>query len=75
MSVGAAVVDEPVGLYQIASIEVRGGSAIFTEANGGFLSQGGFAHLPNGPAAPELQDWTQEVRLRSMGGNWYSWVD
>jgi hypothetical protein len=75
VSVGAEVVDEPVGLYQITSIEIRGGSSIFTEENGGFWSEGGFAHLPNGPAAPELQEWSQEVRLQSMGGNWYSWTD
>ncbi len=75
VSIGKEVVNEPVGLYQIASIEVRAGSSIFTEADGGFLSQGGFAHLPNGPAVPELHEWVDEVRLRPLAGNWYSWVD
>ena len=75
VSVGAIVSDQPVGLYQIEDVEIRGGSSIFTEANGGFWSGGGFAHLPAGPGAPELEDWVQTVRLRSMGGNWYRWVD
>lgn len=75
VSIGAVIADQAIGLFRVSGVEVIGESQIFTETSGGFLSGGGFAYLPNGPTAPALRDWRRTVSLRSMGGDWYSWVD
>ncbi|MCP3976867.1 MAG: hypothetical protein GY720_20465 [bacterium] len=74
-SIGAVVDRQPIGLYQIDQVELFGDAAVFTTAAGGFLASGGFAHLPDGPGAPDVADWARHVALRSLSGSWYTWVD
>lgn len=75
----AAAVDNPqaantlagdIGSYPVSSVEVHHDRVYFSVAGSGFLSQGGFAHLPSGPHATD-DPIGESVTVSPLTGVWY----
>jgi hypothetical protein len=66
--------DGRIGLFSIRHVRRDGEAVIFTEANGAFFDDAGFAYLPDGPH-PGLENGSFESpQYTHLGGPWYSWA-
>jgi hypothetical protein len=64
---------ERLGAYRVLAIEDVGGGTVFTLDGGGFLD-GGFAYLPDGPAAVVAARRFESPEFVPLGDGWYRWT-